>query len=147
MTKVRLAVPSEGDGGLDGMRSGHFGHCDAFTCVDIEDGKIGEVQIIPNSNHAEGGCLVPVQTLARKKVNAIVVSGIGMRPLMGFQQAGIDVYYDTEHPEIRPVVEDFMAGKLPRISEEQTCQVEAGIATIERGVRPSWPVVLAGPAL
>ena len=38
MALVRIAVPSEGQGGLDGLRAGHFGHCDVFTLVDIEDG-------------------------------------------------------------------------------------------------------------
>ena len=46
MALVRLAIPSEGEGGLDGLRAGHFGHCDVFTCVDIEHGKIGTVRIV-----------------------------------------------------------------------------------------------------
>ena len=31
MEKGRIAVPSEETGGLDGQRSGHFGHGDVFT--------------------------------------------------------------------------------------------------------------------
>ena len=112
MATVRLAVPSEGNGGLDGVRSGHFGHCAVFTSV----------RIVQNGEHAEGGCMVPVQKLAQEGVNAIVVGGIGMRPLMGFQQAGIAVYYDADQPQVRPVVEAFAAGSLPLISEQQTCK-------------------------
>ena len=122
MATVRLAVPSEGNGGLDGFRSGHFGHCDVFTCVDIEDGKIGAVRIVQNGDHAEGGCMVPVRKLAQEGVNAIVVGGIGMRPLMGFQDMGIAVYHDAEHADIRPVVEAFAAGKLPRMEANQACR-------------------------
>ena len=121
MAVVRLAIPSEGEGGLDGMRAGHFGHCDVFTCVDIEDGKIGAVRIVANKEHVQGGCMVPVQLLAQEGVNAIVVGGIGMRPLMGFRQMGIDVYHDAERREIRPVVEDFAAGALMLISDQQVC--------------------------
>ncbi len=40
MAKVRVAFPSEGEGGLEGVRAGHFGHYDVFTCVDLEDGEI-----------------------------------------------------------------------------------------------------------
>ena len=126
MATIRLAVPSEGEGGLDGRRSGHFGHCDAFTCVDIEDGKIGAVRVLANGGHAEGGCMVPVQKLAQEGVNAIVVGGIGMRPLMGFQEMGIAVYRDAEHENIRPVVEAFAAGKLPRMQAEQACKGGGG---------------------
>ena len=114
MATLRLAVPSEG--GLDGRRSGHFGHCDTFTCVDIEDGEIGAVRALANGGHAEGGCMVPVRKLARESVNAIVVGGIGMRPLMGFQDMGIAVYHDAEHENIRPVVEAFAAGNLPKMA-------------------------------
>ena len=122
MATVRLAVPSEGMGGLDGKRSGHFGHCDAFTCVDIEDGKIGAVRVLRNGGHAEGGCMVPVRLLAREGVQAIVVGGIGMRPLLGFQEKGIAVYRDAEHTDIRPAVEAFAAGKLPRMEADQACR-------------------------
>ncbi len=63
----------------------------------------------------------PVNNLAGLKVNAIVVSGIGMRPLQGFNQVGIDVYYDSQRSDIRPVVEDLLAGKLSIITNDQIC--------------------------
>ena len=118
---VRVAIPSEGNGGLDGRRAGHFGHCDVFTCIDVEDGQIQAVHILPNQEHVQGGCMVPVNLLAQAGVNALVVGGIGMRPLMGFRQVGIEVYHDGERPEIRPGVEDFLAGRLPRTSDDQVC--------------------------
>ncbi|MDR3632000.1 MAG: NifB/NifX family molybdenum-iron cluster-binding protein [Desulfocapsaceae bacterium] len=121
MTMVRIAIPSMGQGGLDGQRAGHFGHCDVFTLVDVKDGEITEVSLLENEAHVQGGCMVPVQLLARNKVNRLVVGGIGMRPLMGFRQVGIDVYYDGERPEIRAVVDDMIAGKLPVIDDSQVC--------------------------
>lgn len=121
MTMVRVAIPSEGNGGLDGKRAGHFGHCDVFTCIDVEDGQIKEISILANQEHVQGGCMVPVNLLAEAGVNALVVGGIGMRPLMGFKQVGIEVYHDGERLDIRPVVDDFLAGKLPIISNEQVC--------------------------
>ncbi|HBI14113.1 MAG TPA: dinitrogenase iron-molybdenum cofactor biosynthesis protein [Desulfobulbaceae bacterium] len=121
MTTVRVAFPSEGNGGLDGRRAGHFGHCDVFTCIDVENGEIKAVSIVPNREHVQGGCMVPVNLLAANKVNALVVGGIGMRPLMGFKQAGIEVYHDDQRVEIRPVIEDFIAGILPKISDNQVC--------------------------
>jgi predicted Fe-Mo cluster-binding NifX family protein len=121
MEEGRIAIPSMGPGGLDGQRSGHFGHCDVFTMVDIENGEIKEVSTVPNQSHVQGGCMVPVNLLAGHNVKALIVGGIGMRPLMGFRQAGLDVYYDATRPEIRPVVEDLIAGKLPAIGEDQVC--------------------------
>ena len=121
MDNGRIAVPSMDVGGIDGQRSGHFGHCDTFTFVDVEDGEIKEVTTIPNQSHVQGGCMVPVNLLAEHRVNALIVGGIGMRPLMGFRQVGIDVYHDDTRPEIRPVVEDLIEGKLPLIGDNQVC--------------------------
>jgi predicted Fe-Mo cluster-binding NifX family protein len=121
MKKGRIAIPSIEKGGLDGKRSEHFGHCDVFTLIDIMDGEINRVTTIDNQGHAQGGCLAPVQTLAQHQVNALIVGGIGMRPLIGFQQAGIKVYFENRRIDIRPVVEDMILGRLPLISENQVC--------------------------
>jgi predicted Fe-Mo cluster-binding NifX family protein len=121
MENGRIAIPSVEQGGLEGVRSGHFGHCDVFTLVDVEGGRIKEVTTLANQEHVQGGCMVPVNLLADNKVNALVVGGIGMRPLMGFRQAGIDVYYDAQRAEIKPVVEDLIAGKLEMIGDDQVC--------------------------
>ncbi len=51
MKDGRIAIPSQNTGGLDGMRSGHFGHCDVFTLVDVEDGAIKSVSTIENGGH------------------------------------------------------------------------------------------------
>lgn len=121
MKNGRIAVPSNGQGGLDGTRAGHFGHCEVFTFIDVENGEIKNVSTLQNQEHVQGGCMVPVNLLAEHKVNALVVGGIGMRPLMGFGQVGIDVYYDGERADIRPVVEDLIADELQIIANDQVC--------------------------
>ena len=121
MKEGRIAIPSTGTGGLDGERSGHFGHCDVFTLVDVEDGEVKQVTAIPNGEHVQGGCMVPVNLLASHNVKALIVGGIGMRPLMGFKQVGVDVFYDATRQQIRPVVEDLIAGKLQMIGDDQVC--------------------------
>jgi len=121
MENGRIAIPSVAQGGMDGQRSGHFGHCDVFTLVDVENGEIKQVTALPNGGHVQGGCMVPVNLLADNNVNALIVGGIGMRPLMGFRQAGIEVYHDSERAEIKPVVEDLIAGKLPMIEDNEVC--------------------------
>jgi predicted Fe-Mo cluster-binding NifX family protein len=121
MEKLRIAVPSNGNGGLDGTRAGHFGHCDVFTLIDCENGEIVDVSTLQNEEHVQGGCMVPVNLLAANKVNALLVGGIGMRPLMGFRQAGITVYHEAERAEIKPVIIDLIAGKIPEIDDTQVC--------------------------
>lgn len=121
MNNGRIAVPSLENGGLQGQRAGHFGHCDVFTLIDVENGNIADVHTIPNQAHVQGGCMVPVNLLAEHKVNALIVGGIGMRPLMGFRQVGIDVYYEATCPDIESPVKELIAGNLPLIAENQVC--------------------------
>ncbi|MCP4748927.1 MAG: dinitrogenase iron-molybdenum cofactor biosynthesis protein [Desulfobacteraceae bacterium] len=121
MQNGRIAVPSVERGGLEGVRSGHFGHCDAFTLIDVKAGEIVNVTTIANQDHVQGGCSAPVKLLADNNVNALIVSGIGMRPLMGFRDEGINVYHEATCSEIKPVVKDLIAGKLQLIGENQVC--------------------------
>lgn len=120
MTKIKVAVPSMSPGGMEAKRSGHFGRCDVFTLVDIEDGKILDVKVINNVEHSEGGCLVPVNLLANQKVNAIVVSGMGMRPLLGFREACIEVLIGCG-VTVKEAIEGYLVGKLEAMSEDYVC--------------------------
>jgi predicted Fe-Mo cluster-binding NifX family protein len=119
--KTRIAIPSEMPGGLDARRAGHFGRCECFTLVDLVDGKIDEVEVHHNAPHTEGGCMAPVLMLAENNVNAIVVDGIGGRPLMGFNQAGIVVHAGVGS-DVRTTVRAFVQGSLPVVGLEGACQ-------------------------
>lgn len=119
--KIVLAVPSNGEGGMDGERSGHFGHCDCFTVIDIAGDAVAGVRIVANPPHVEGGCLRPVQLLAGEGVTALVVAGIGGRPLAGFNDAGITVYFDNERPMVSDAVAALIAGEVAIIEPGDVC--------------------------
>ena len=118
---VRIAIPFEMPGGLDAPRSGHFGRCACFTLIDVLDGAIGEVEILHNAPHTEGGCMAPVLVLAEHNVDAIVVDGIGGRPLMGFNQVGIAVHAGMG-PDVQTAVAAYIRGGLPVVGLEGACQ-------------------------
>jgi predicted Fe-Mo cluster-binding NifX family protein len=120
-TTLRLAIPSEAPGGLTARRSGHFGRCECFTMVDVVDGKIGDVAVLTNAPHVEGGCMAPVLVLAEHNVNAIVVDGIGGRPRMGFNQVGIAVHAGVGG-DVHTTVQAFIEGGLPVVGFEGACQ-------------------------
>jgi predicted Fe-Mo cluster-binding NifX family protein len=120
-TKVlRIAVPSELPGGLAASRSGHFGRCACYTIVDIAGGEVAGTEVLENAPHAEGGCLAPVMTLAEHLVNAIVVDGIGGRPLAGFNQIGIAVHRGIGD-DVGTAVSAYLSGALPVVSFEGAC--------------------------
>lgn len=118
---IRIAVPSEAPGGLEASRSGHFGRCECFTMVDLVDGEIGEVEVLANAPHTEGGCMSPVLTLAEHNVDALVVDGIGGRPLMGFQQVGIAVHAGAG-ADVQGAVRAYAEGDLPLVGFDGACQ-------------------------
>lgn len=121
MSTSTLAIPSALPGGLEAGMGMHFGHCDIYTIVQIEDGAIKSVGTLPNVPHQQGGYLAPVQHLASHGVTALLAGGMGMRPLMGFQQAGVSVYYAGNYPTVGLAVQAFLEGKLPAFSTEFTC--------------------------
>ena len=118
---IRIAIPSELPGGLEARRSGHFGRCECFTLVDLEDGAVGQVQVLTNAPHTEGGCMAPVMALAEHMVDAIVVDGIGGRPLMGFNQVGIAVHAGVG-ADVQTTVHAYLQGGLPVVGLEGACQ-------------------------
>ncbi|MFR3273348.1 MAG: NifB/NifX family molybdenum-iron cluster-binding protein [Slackia sp.] len=119
---MKLAIPSMGEGGLDAVRSAHFGHSDCFTMVEIEDGEIKNVSIVDNPPHESGGCLRPVGILSDAGADAIVAGGMGMRPMQGFAQAGITVLFDAETPSVKDVALKAAAGELPVMGAEHACR-------------------------
>jgi predicted Fe-Mo cluster-binding NifX family protein len=119
--KYIVAIPSAAPGGLGAEASGHFGHCDVFTLVTIEDGKIGEVALQQNIAHEQGGCMAPVNMLAQKNVNALIAGGMGMRPLMGFNNAGIQVFFNNGLDRVDAIIGAFVGGQLPMFLLENAC--------------------------
>jgi FKBP-type peptidyl-prolyl cis-trans isomerase SlyD len=116
-----IAVPCEAPGGLDAEISAHFGHCHAFTLVRIDDGSMGEVSILENGGHGQGGCMAPVMLLKEREVNALVAGGMGMRPLSGFQGVGITVYHQHDARTVRDAVQLIIDGRAQEFDVAQTC--------------------------
>ena len=116
-----VAIPSTSPGGLEAMLGAHFGHCDLYTLVSVEDGEVKQVNVIPNVPHQQGGCMAPVQHLADHGAKSLIAGGMGLRPLMGFNQVGIEVYFGGQAASVGEAVDAFVKGQLPRFGQEHTC--------------------------
>jgi predicted Fe-Mo cluster-binding NifX family protein len=68
--------------------------------------------------------MAPVELLRDNGVQAIVVGGMGARPLAGFNQVGIDVYFAAQESfsNVEDVVNGIRAGKLVLMQPGQACQ-------------------------
>ena len=70
---------------------------------------------------SRAGASPPVNHLAKNGVTVLIAGGMGMRPLMGFNQAGIEVYRGTEAPNVDAAVKSLIGGDLQRFTREHTC--------------------------
>ena len=121
---MKIAIPTNNPGGMEAPRSDHFGHCDVFTLVEVDgDKNVVSVDLLPVPDHGAGGCMIPVKTLSNAGADVIVVGGIGARPMQGFAEVGIDVYWADKSsiPTAGDVMEKFTAGQLPKMSADQAC--------------------------
>lgn len=116
-----IAIPSMTDSGLDSDICAHFGSCEYFTIVKVEDGKVGEVGAISNvSPDGEHNCAAPAILLKEKNVDAVVVSGIGGRPLMSLTGKGIRVFGGA-FGRVSDAIQDYKTGVLQELSDQGTC--------------------------
>lgn len=116
-----IAVPSDAPGGLDANISEHFGHCEVFTLVQVDEREVGEVTLVPNGEHEQGGCLAPVTSLKEKGAETMITGGMGRRPLAGFEQAGIAVHHKGDAVTVGEAIEHFLAGRCPQFGDDHAC--------------------------
>ena len=119
-----FAVPSNAPGGLDAEVSDHFGHCDLFTLINIQEGKVASVDTVANVEHGAGGCMEPVRLLRDQGVQAIVAGGMGARPMQAFADVNIDVYFagNRSLKKVQEAVDGMVQGDFPVMRTDQTCQ-------------------------
>ncbi len=118
---MKIAVPTEGSGGLEAPVSAHFGHSGAFALVTIQDNQPGEPEMVANGDHEAEGCMGPVNRLKQAGADAVVVGGLGMRPLAGLQDVGIDVFFNEGAASVGEAVRLVLEGKARRFAPAQAC--------------------------
>jgi predicted Fe-Mo cluster-binding NifX family protein len=89
MSRIRVAIPCLGEASPSALVSPHFGKCDSYAILTVQDGKVESVESLSNSTHTD--CSSPVRMLAERGVELMLVGGMGMRPYMSFKQHGIEV--------------------------------------------------------
>lgn len=119
---LRIAIPTEGAGGLDAARSAHFGRADSFTLVDTAEGAIVAASVLANEAHEHGGCGSIVHRLTVAGVRAVIASGMGGGPRAGFAEAGIPVCFDAVSPTPRAAAEAYLSGAQETFDDDHQCK-------------------------
>jgi predicted Fe-Mo cluster-binding NifX family protein len=117
----KIAIPTEGEGGLDAQRSAHFGHADSFTIVDVVDGVVTGAATLVNPPHEHGGCGATVMLLAQHGVDTTIVVGMGGGPLAAMAASGIAPLFDDANPTPATAVAAFLAGTRVAFGSDNLC--------------------------
>ncbi|WP_457562490.1 NifB/NifX family molybdenum-iron cluster-binding protein [Caminibacter pacificus] len=120
---MRVVIPTSTPDGLLAKRGAHFGKAPFYVIVDIENGEIKDVNFTQNPGHAGGACGNAVMNIKNLGADALIVVGIGHRPLEGFKQAGIKVYYDDISPTVEEAINRLLSGETQEIRPENACGV------------------------
>ena len=89
---MKFAIPL-----AEGKLTAHFGHCQEFALVDVEDNKIKNMKTMIPPPHEPG---VLPRWLHEQGTNVIITGGMGARALELFAQNGIKVL--TGAPSLIP---------------------------------------------
>jgi predicted Fe-Mo cluster-binding NifX family protein len=103
---MRIAIPLAG-----GQLALHFGHCEQFALVDVDDATraIGVTALHEPPAHEPGA--LP-QWLAEQGADLVIVGGMGRRAQQLLAANGIDVIVGANAAEPRDLVQAYLDGTL-----------------------------------
>lgn len=100
----KVAVPL-----ADGHLTNHFGHCEQFAVVNVQNGNITGKEIVTPPPHEPG--LLP-RWLGEMGVNLILTGGMGQRALELCSERNIHVVTGAPNLEPEELIRKYLAGEL-----------------------------------
>jgi predicted Fe-Mo cluster-binding NifX family protein len=79
LEKLKIAIPTKGQGGLEDVVSDVFGRANTFTIVDVEKGAINNVKVLENPavSYEHGAGPIVVKMLVDSGVNMVIAAEFG----------------------------------------------------------------------
>ncbi len=102
--KKKFAIPT-----LGGQLTAHFGHCEKFAIVDVEDNKVIHEEMIEPPVHQPG---VYPKFLADQGVHVIIAGGMGQKAQDLFAQNNIEVHMGVHDGSPQELVEQYLNKEL-----------------------------------
>lgn len=110
--RVVISVADE-----EGRRlSEHFGRAPYFAVIEIDEGRVIDRKVIPNTSEHFGGYGRPPDRLLSLQPDAIITVGMGPRALSRFQEAGVAVL-QAEGLDVEENLRRFLEGSLRELTE------------------------------
>jgi len=104
MSSRLFAVPT-----IDQKLCAHFGHCEKFAIVTVEDDKIISENFVSPPVHQPG---TYPRFLAGIGVNTIIAGGMGQKALDMFAQNNIEVFMGVNSDEPQKLVVNYLDDQL-----------------------------------
>lgn len=101
---MKIAIPT-----AQGKLAIHFGHCETFTLIDVDQGTICNTEEVPAPAHEPG--LLP-RWLGEKGVNLIIAGGMGQRAQQLFSNQNIKLVIGAPTEEAKTLVNNYLSGTL-----------------------------------
>ena len=92
--RLKVAFSTNGHAGLDDVIADRFARCPTFTIVDVEDGRVLNVEVRDNPfiAHPHGAGFAVAQFLANMGVNAVVAARFGPNAWQALASLGISIH-------------------------------------------------------
>ncbi len=110
---MKICIPT-----AEGKLCGHFGHCESFTFVEVNP-ETKEIINIEEKVPEEGISCQSAAWISEQGASRVLAGGMGLRPMMMFQQNGVEVVAGCPELPIREVIEQYLANTLQ--TGENTC--------------------------
>ena len=104
MTKKRIAIPL-----FNNLLSEHFGHCQAFAFVDVNNNSITEITMMDPPEHTPGSF---PKWVAANGATEVIAGGMGTKAVNLFNDAGVNVFVGAPVDTAANLVNQFLAGEL-----------------------------------
>ncbi len=114
---MRVAVPTQGGGGLEDTVGEHFGRTPTYTLVDPDS---MEAEVIENISHHMGGAGYPPELLEKHGVNVLLCRGLGRRAIQMFSEKGIGVYCEASGT-VEDALRQWRNNELVKATEDTAC--------------------------
>jgi len=105
---MKIGIPVIEENGMDSTLSEHFGRTPFYIFAEVEDNRIGKIELIRNPFEQHGPGQIP-NWVNENGVDTMIVKGIGSRAISFFSNLGIQVVKATGDTA-KECIEDYLSG-------------------------------------
>ena len=116
--KMKIAIPTDGNKGLNETVAEHFGRCKTYTFLD-EIGKV--IEVLDNTSRHRGGRLMPPEVIKKHGADILLCRDLGPRALNFCEQLGMDVYV-CKVKTVKEIFELWKSQKIEKAGEDDICE-------------------------